>query len=92
MTVPVDEARLRELNKRYKERLNEQIGELQRLVGMGDFHGAEAIAHTIHGTAGSFGLHGVSRQAARLELSLQRKNGREATGHLERLNSENQAL
>jgi HPt (histidine-containing phosphotransfer) domain-containing protein len=80
-----DDPRLTALFARYRAELTVQIDALQKLFQEGDLGGAEAIAHMIHGSAGSFGLPDISRLAGALERCLQDRNAREAEVALDRL-------
>jgi HPt (histidine-containing phosphotransfer) domain-containing protein len=80
-----DDPRLKALFARYREELDNQIDELQKLFQEGDFVGAEAIAHMIHGSAGSFGLPEISRSAGALERCLQNRNSAAAEFVLDKL-------
>lgn len=48
-----------------------KLAAIEAAWSAGDFASVARQAHTIHGSAGTFGFHGVSRAAAALEESLE---------------------
>jgi HPt (histidine-containing phosphotransfer) domain-containing protein len=73
-------AALRELQAEYGkvlpglvEKLAREVGEARRApADPARLEGLRAQAHKLRGTAGSYGFHGVSQAAARLEEAVQR--------------------
>lgn len=81
-------AQLAPLRAQFAARLPDRAVELRNALDIvsarGELELARRLAHRLHGTAGTYGFHGVSAEAAAIEALLEAPLSEEGVGEIER--------